>query len=66
MSTGRILSSFVALYPIREIRDEKMALKILGVKIANELGEIAASAGLAYNLAALKALVTTGIHQTVR
>ena len=44
----------------------KMALRILGVKTASELGEIAASAGLAYNLAALKALVSTGIQQTVR
>lgn len=39
----------------------KVALKILGVGTANELGEVAASVGLACNLAALQALVTTGI-----
>jgi hydroxymethylglutaryl-CoA reductase len=39
----------------------KAALKILRVRSAAELGAIAASAGLAYNLAALQALVTTGI-----
>ena len=39
----------------------KIALKILGVKTARELGEVAASAGLAYNLAALQALVTSGV-----
>ncbi len=40
----------------------KAALKILGVRTAAELGAVAASAGLAYNLAALQALVTTGIN----
>jgi hydroxymethylglutaryl-CoA reductase len=35
----------------------KTVLKILGVKTSNELGEIAASTGLAYNLAVLNALV---------
>jgi hydroxymethylglutaryl-CoA reductase len=39
----------------------RMSLKILGVKTATELGEVAASAGLAYNLAALQTLVTNGI-----
>jgi hydroxymethylglutaryl-CoA reductase len=39
----------------------KAALKILGVRTAAELGAVVASAGLAYNLAALQALVTTGI-----
>lgn len=39
----------------------RVALKILGVRTANELGEVAASVGLACNLAALQALVTTGI-----
>lgn len=37
-------------------------LKILGVKTANELGEIAAAVGLAQNLGALRALATTGIQ----
>jgi len=40
----------------------RIALKILGAETAAELGEVAASAGLAYNLAALQALVTTGIE----
>lgn len=35
----------------------KTVLKILGVKTSSELGEIAASIGLAYNLASLNALV---------
>ena len=39
----------------------RIALKILGVKTATELGELAASTGLAYNLAVLEALVTKGI-----
>lgn len=39
----------------------RLVLKILGVKTANELAEVAASVGLACNLAALQALVTTGI-----
>ena len=43
----------------------RITLKILGVKTAAELGEVAASAGLAYNLAALQTLVTTGISSTV-
>ena len=40
----------------------RISLKILGVKTANELGEVAASAGLAYNLAALQSLVTKGVR----
>lgn len=41
----------------------RIALKILRVRTATELGEIAASAGLAYNIAALQALVTDGIKR---
>jgi hydroxymethylglutaryl-CoA reductase len=37
-------------------------VKILGVKNANELGEIVATVGLAQNMGALKALATTGIQ----
>jgi hydroxymethylglutaryl-CoA reductase len=37
-------------------------VKILGVKTANELGEIAAAVGLAQNMGALRALATTGIQ----
>ncbi len=41
----------------------KVALKILGVKTANELAEVMVSVGLANNLAALKALATEGIQK---
>lgn len=39
------------------------AVKILGVKSAAELGQIIASAGLANNMAAMKALATEGIQR---
>ncbi len=39
------------------------ALKLLGVKSASELGEIAVCAGLASNLAAMRALACEGINQ---
>ena len=41
----------------------RLALKILGVKNAQELGIIAASVGLANNLAALSVLGTEGIQK---
>jgi hydroxymethylglutaryl-CoA reductase len=41
----------------------KTALKILGVESARELSEVMASAGLAQNLAALRALVREGIQR---
>ncbi len=41
----------------------RVALKILGVKTANELAEIMGAVGLVQNLAALKALVTEGIQR---
>jgi hydroxymethylglutaryl-CoA reductase len=41
----------------------KVALKILGVKSAQELGEVAAVVGLVQNLAALRSLVTEGIQK---
>jgi len=41
----------------------RASLKILGVKTANELGEILASVGLAQNLAALRALSDEGIQK---
>jgi len=41
----------------------KVVLKILRARTATELGEVAASAGLAYNLAALQALVMGGIKR---
>lgn len=39
------------------------AVKILGVKTASELGQIIAAAGLANNMAAMKALATEGIQR---
>lgn len=41
----------------------KVAVKMLGVKTAAELGEIIASVGLAQNFAAMKALATEGIQR---
>jgi hydroxymethylglutaryl-CoA reductase len=41
----------------------KAALKVLGVKSASELAEVAVSVGLAQNLAALRALATEGIQR---
>ncbi len=41
----------------------KIALKILGVKSARELGEVMAAVGLAQNLAALRALSHEGIQR---
>jgi len=41
----------------------KVALKILGVKSANELGEVMAAVGLAQNLGALRALAHEGIQR---
>lgn len=41
----------------------KAAVKLLGVKSAQELGEVAAAVGLAQNFAALRALATVGIQK---
>jgi len=41
----------------------EVALKILGVKSANELGEVMAAVGLAQNLGALRALAHEGIQR---
>jgi hydroxymethylglutaryl-CoA reductase len=41
----------------------RVALKILGVKSARELAEVAAAVGLAQNLAALRALAHEGIQR---
>lgn len=40
----------------------RIAVKILGVKTAQELGEVIAAVGLAQNFAAVRALATTGIQ----
>ena len=41
----------------------KLAVKILGVKTAIELGEVIAAVGLAQNLAAVKVLATEGVQR---
>jgi len=41
----------------------KIAVKILGVKTASELGEVMAAVGLAQNFAAMRALATEGIQR---
>jgi hydroxymethylglutaryl-CoA reductase len=41
----------------------RLALRIMGVKTAQELGETAVAVGLAQNLAALRALATEGIQR---
>jgi len=41
----------------------RASIKLLGVKGAQELGEVAAAVGLAQNLAALRALATVGIQK---
>ncbi len=41
----------------------RVALKILGVRTAQELAEVMAAVGLAQNLAALRALATEGIQK---
>ncbi|WP_295850538.1 hydroxymethylglutaryl-CoA reductase, degradative [uncultured Xylophilus sp.] len=41
----------------------RLALKIMGVRSAQELGEIAVAVGLAQNLGALRALATEGIQR---
>ncbi|MHA1917977.1 MAG: hydroxymethylglutaryl-CoA reductase, degradative [Candidatus Ranarchaeia archaeon] len=41
----------------------KLAIKILGIKTAKELAEVAATLGLAQNFAAIRALATEGIQK---
>lgn len=41
----------------------RLALRILGVQSAQELGEVAVAVGLAQNLGALRALSTEGIQR---
>ncbi len=52
-----IVGGATAVHPVARI-----ALKILGIKTARELGEVLAAVGLAQNLAALRALVHEGIQ----
>jgi hydroxymethylglutaryl-CoA reductase len=53
-----IIGGAVRTHPIA-----KIALKILGVKTANEFGEVLAAVGLAQNLGALRALANEGIQR---
>jgi hydroxymethylglutaryl-CoA reductase len=57
MAVG-LIGGAVKTHPIARI-----AMKILGVKSANEFAEILAAVGLAQNLAALRALSSEGIQQ---
>jgi hydroxymethylglutaryl-CoA reductase len=57
MAVG-LMGGAVRTHPIA-----KIALKILGVKTANEFGEVLAAVGLAQNLGALRALSREGIQQ---
>ncbi|MEM2901894.1 MAG: hydroxymethylglutaryl-CoA reductase, degradative [Candidatus Bathyarchaeia archaeon] len=57
MAVG-VIGGVTAVHPVA-----KIALKILGVKNARELGEVMAAVGLAQNLAALRALATEGIQR---
>ena len=57
MAVG-IIGGAVRTHPVA-----KIALKILGVKKASELGEVLAAVGLAQNLGALRALAAEGIQR---
>ncbi|MCD6368442.1 MAG: hydroxymethylglutaryl-CoA reductase, degradative [Thermoproteales archaeon] len=57
MAVG-IVGGATKVHPIARI-----ALKILGIKTANELAEVMGAVGLAQNLAALRALATEGISR---
>jgi len=57
MAVG-IIGGATRVHPIA-----KIALKILGVKSANEFGEVLAAVGLAQNLGALRALAHEGIQR---
>jgi hydroxymethylglutaryl-CoA reductase len=56
MAVG-LIGGAVKIHPVARTN-----VKILGVKTANELGEIVAAVGLAQNMGALRALATTGIQ----
>ena len=57
MAVG-LVGGATKIHPIAQL-----AIKILGVKTANELGEVIAAVGLAQNLAAIRALATEGIQK---
>ncbi|MCU0511285.1 MAG: hydroxymethylglutaryl-CoA reductase, degradative [Anaerolineae bacterium] len=53
-----VVGGATRVHPVAQV-----ALKILGIHSARELAEIVAAAGLAQNLAAIRALATEGIQQ---
>jgi hydroxymethylglutaryl-CoA reductase len=57
MAVG-LIGGAVRTHPIA-----KIAVKILGVKTANEFSEVLAAVGLAQNLGALRALANEGIQR---
>jgi hydroxymethylglutaryl-CoA reductase len=57
MAVG-LIGGAVRTHPIA-----KISVKILGVKSANEFGEVLAAVGLAQNLGALRALASEGIQR---
>jgi hydroxymethylglutaryl-CoA reductase len=57
MAVG-VIGGAVRTHPVA-----KIALKILGVRTASELGEVLAAVGLAQNLGALRALAAEGIQR---
>jgi hydroxymethylglutaryl-CoA reductase len=57
MAVG-LIGGATAVHPVA-----KACVKVLGVKTANELGEVMAAVGLAQNFAALRALATEGIQR---
>ena len=56
-----LVSAVAALFLVSPAA--QAALKLLGVRHANELAEICVCAGLASNLAAMRALATEGIQR---
>ena len=54
-----IIGGFTNIHPM-----SKIALKILGIKTASELIQIASAVGLAQNIAALRALADEGIQES--
>ena len=53
-----VMGGMTSVHPMAHL-----AIKILGVNSANELGQVVAAVGLAQNVAALRALVSEGIQE---
>ena len=58
IDVARLVGGATKTHPLAQI-----ALKILGVKGAQELAEVAVTVGLAQNMAAIRALATEGIQR---